>query len=57
MFDPHVGQDFKPCPHGTHATKWPQGTITTARCRVEHTIHRLVAVFADGCCDEQLGDD
>jgi len=57
MFDPHVGQDFRECPHGTQATRWPHGTNATARCLVEHIIHRLVAAFVDGCCDEVLGDD
>jgi len=57
MFDPHVGQDFIPCPQIIHATTWPHGTNATARCLVEHIIHRLVAVFVDGCCDEELGDN
>jgi hypothetical protein len=56
MFDPHVGHDFKPCPHWTHTAKWPQGTNANARCLVEHTIHRLVAAFVDARCDEELGD-
>jgi hypothetical protein len=47
MFDPHVGQDVKPCPQGTHTAKWPQGTKTIARSLVEHIIHRLVAAVDD----------
>jgi hypothetical protein len=57
MFDPHVGQDCKLWPHGTHTAKWPQGTNASARRLLEHTIHKLVAGFADPCCAKELDDD
>jgi hypothetical protein len=57
MVNPHVGQVAKLWPQGTHTLKCPQGTNASARGFVEHTIHRLVAIFVDACCDEELEDD
>jgi len=57
MVNPHVGQVVKLWPQGVHTLKCPQGTNASARGFVEHTIHRLVGVFVDACCDEELDDD
>lgn len=56
MSTPHLGHDFKLYPHSTHPAKCPQGTNANARCLVEHTIHRLVAVVTDNPLLDALDD-
>ena len=51
---PHFGQTSNPCPHGTHAMKWPHGINASWRGRVLQTTQRVKSSVVVAVDDSEL---